>query len=217
MLVMPSNNSGFHCGFIAGSYPGRLGWLLNTDSWRQGPNQLIPWALDNGAYAAWVQKRPWNEKAFYDRLDACHTADCPPPLWVVVPDVVTDREATLESWRIHAPRVQEYGHKLAMAVQDGMTPGDVPANASVVFVGGSVEWKWRHLKDWTGAFPRVHVGKVNSERLLWQAYESGAESCDGTGWFRGDQQQLAGLVRFLDQTSKGKTSRHPDLFQLSNS
>jgi hypothetical protein len=36
----------------------------------------------------------------------------------------------------------------------------------------------------------------------------GVESCDGTGWFRGDQNQLAGLKKYLAQSS-GK-ERRPD-------
>ena len=51
---------------------------------------------------------------------------------------------------------------------------------------------------WTKAFPgRVHVARVNSERLLWMADKAGAVSCDGTGWFRGNERQLAGLERYL--------------------
>jgi hypothetical protein len=61
---------------------------------------------------------------------------------------------------------------------------DVPYNADIVFIGGSTSWKWRTLRTWTGAFPRVHVGRVNSRRLLEMAENCGAESCDGTGWFR---------------------------------
>jgi hypothetical protein len=43
---------------------------------------------------------------------------------------------------------------------------------------------WSTGREWTKHFPRVHVGRVNSRRLLEQAESAGAESCDGTGWFR---------------------------------
>ena len=36
----------------------------------------------------------------------------------------------------------------------------------------------------------MHVGRVNTERRLWQCARLGAESCDGTGFFRGDPVQL---------------------------
>jgi hypothetical protein len=84
-----------------------------------------------------------------------------------------------------------------------MTPRDVPANAHTVFVGGSTPWKWRNLKTWTSEFPHVHVGRVNTHRLLWMAHMAGAESCDGTGWFRGCQQQLRGLWRYLEESHGG--------------
>ena len=90
-----------------------------------------------------------------------------------------------------------------MAVQDGMEPGDVPAEAGVVFVGGSTEWKWRTVRDWCDAFDRVHVGRVNTNGKLWECHEAGAESCDGTGWFRGDQRQLRGLIAYLERSSQG--------------
>lgn len=84
-----------------------------------------------------------------------------------------------------------------------MTPHDVPDDAEVVFVGGTTKWKWRNLRTWTDNFPRVHVGRVNSERLLWMAHESGAQSCDGTGWLRGGDDRLCELRRYLTQSTNG--------------
>ena len=66
-----------------------------------------------------------------------------------------------------------------------MTPDDVPSEASVVFVGGTMEWKLRNLTMWTSAFDRVHVGAINTFKNLLRCQELGVESCDGTGWFRG--------------------------------
>ena len=96
------------------------------------------------------------------------------------------------------------GFKLAMAVQDGMTPDDVPSNCDVIFVGGTDAWKMPSLPMWTANFPRVHVGRINGYRGLWQCHEAGAESCDGTGYFRGDKKQLAGLIRYLEESTKGR-------------
>jgi hypothetical protein len=102
--------------------------------------------------------------------------------------------------------MQAFGVKMALAVQDGMTAADVPAEADVVFIGGSTSWKWRSLPEWTAAFPRVHVGRVNSLRLLLMAENAGAESCDGTGWFR-DPTRLAELSSYLSHNHN-----HPQLF-----
>lgn len=95
---------------------------------------------------------------------------------------------------------------MAFAAQDGMTPADVPSDADVVFVGGSTSWKWANLRMWTDNFPRVHVGRVNSRRLLEQAEQAGAESCDGTGWFR-DPERTAELEAYLKNPLP-----HPDLW-----
>ena len=189
MIVMPSNNTGFEAGMMAGKFPGRIGHLHSVESPRE-PKQGIPWALDNGVFGAWQQQREWSEDPLYRYLDQYAAWS---PMWVVVPDWVGDRDETLRRWDQHADAIQAFGVPMAMAVQDGMTHADVPAEASIVFVGGTTSWKWRNLRTWTDNFPRVHVGRVNTYKLLWMAHEAGAESTDGTGWFRGCRKQLAGL------------------------
>lgn len=180
MIVMPSNNTGFECGRLFGMFPDRLAHLHSVESPRE-PAPNSPWALDNGVFGAWQRGAEWSEEPFYRYLDKYSAWR---PLWAVVPDAVGDRELKLAKWDEHSHAVAAFGVPLAIAVQDGMTPNDVPENADVVFVGGSTSWKWRTLRTWTGAFHRVHVGRVNSRRLLEMAENCGAESCDGTGWFR---------------------------------
>jgi len=205
VIVMPSNNTGFECGFIAGKYPGRIGHLHSCDSLCE-PRMRVPWALDNGVFGAWQAGREWSEEPLFKFLDKYSAYS---PSWVVCPDWVADRELTLKKWKDFSPALRAYGHPLAFVVQDGMTPDDVPKDADVVFVGGSTSWKWRNLTTWTTHFPRVHVGRVNTYGLCWQAHEAGAESCDGTGWFRGDKDQLDGLVRYLDESTNGR--KQPEL------
>lgn len=200
---MPSNCVGFNAGYLFGKYPGRLAHLHSVDRIAE-PIQGIPWALDNGVFGAYKAAKPWSEEPLYDFLDRYAAWK---PLWVVVPDWVGDRNETLRRWDQHAPALQAFGVPLAMAVQDGMIPDDVPNECSVVFVGGSTSWKWRSLPMWTSSFPRVHVGRVNTIKLLLQAENSGAESCDGTGWFR-DPKRLAELTSYLSHDHN-----HPDLFK----
>ena len=202
MIVMPSNNTGFAAGFLFGKHPGRLGHLHSVESPRE-PVQGIPWAMDNGVFGAWSSGKQWSEEPLYRYLDDYAAWK---PLWVVVPDWVGDRDETLRRWDQHAPALQSFGVPLAMAVQDGMTPSDVPKECSVLFVGGSTSWKWRSLPMWTSSFPRVHVGRVNSIRLLLIAENAGAESCDGTGWFR-DPRRTAELASYLSHDHN-----HPDLW-----
>lgn len=197
---MPANSANRLTYLWQGRY-GSLGWLYNatTDAGRD-PWGEMPWAIDNGVYGAWSNTRAWNHRAFYTGLDtlmrkarACRHL----PLWIAVPDWVADRDTTLRRWHIHAPRIAAHGVPMAFVVQDGMTPADVPDAAAIVFVGGSTAWKERTLGMWCARFPRVHVGRVNGYRMLRACADAGAESCDGTGWFRGDQKQLEGLKRFL--------------------
>lgn len=200
---MPSNNGGIQVGYMAGKYPNKIGWLLSPDGWQKPPSWM-PYAIDNGAYPAWANNKPWDEDKFLNHLEKTKTAPHK-PLWIVVPDVVTDREATIEKWNPWSKQIRDILFKvpLAFAVQDGMTKSDVPEDAEVIFVGGSTEWKWKNLYEWTKNFKRVHVGRVNSERLLWMAHEAGAESCDGTGWVRGGEERLEELHRYLQQSTGG--------------
>lgn len=201
---MPSNNTGFAAGFLFGKHPGRLGHLHSVESPRE-PINGIPWAMDNGVFGAWASGKKWSEEPLYKYLDEYSAWK---PLWVVVPDWVGDRDQTLRLWDQHAPALQSFGAPLAMAVQDGMTPADVPKECSVLFVGGSTSWKWRNLPMWTSSFNRVHVGRVNSIRQLLMAENAGAESCDGTGWFR-DPHRTAELARYLSHDHN-----HPDLWNV---
>jgi hypothetical protein len=161
----------------------------------------MPYALDNGAYGAWEKKHEWDEHAYIELLENARRATY--PLWAAVPDVVCDRDATIAKWPIWSRKVREIlpHTPLAFVVQDGMTPADVPADAEVIFVGGGNDFKWRTLRTWTANFPRVHVGRVNSERKLWQCHDAGAESCDGTGWTMGGEDRLAELKHYLEISS----------------
>lgn len=189
-------------GYLCGKYPNRLGWLISPDGWRKPPTWM-PYSLDNGAFGAWLHKKEWDEGKFLQLLERARMHF--PPLWVVVPDVVMDKDATLAKWECWSKVIKSLlpSTPLAFAVQDGITKEDVPENAEVVFIGGSTEWKWKHLRMWTASFPRVHVARVNSERMLWMADEAGAESCDGTGWMRGGEERIEELERYLRLSTGG--------------
>lgn len=199
-MVMPANNGKWQVHYWQGRYGG-LGHLYSPGGAR-GPWPHLPYALDNGAYPAFTSGKPWDEAAWLRHVDY-YLAAALPPRWLLVPDVVQDRGATLDRWRHYEPWLRCNRDlsrcALALAVQDGMEPADVPAGVDVVFVGGSTDWKWATVRAWCAAFPRVHVGRVNGYRGLRICADAGAESCDGTGWFRGDQAQLAGLERFLTE------------------
>ena len=199
MIVMPANNTGIRIGYLAGRFPGKLGHLFSPGA-HAGPFDFMPYALDNGAYSAFTHGKPWDEELWFKHLDWAKLSG-QKPLWAIVPDVVADRNGTLHNWEVYAPQLAKYGWPLAFAVQDGMTVSDVPKNADVVFVGGSTEWKWSTSEVWCEQFPRVHVGRVNTYRRLWDCHDYGAESCDGTGWTRGNQVQARGLRAYLEEST----------------
>jgi hypothetical protein len=207
VIVMPTNNCKAEVHYWAGKYGG-LGHLYGPEAGaRRGPYAHLPYALDNGAFAAWTEQRVWDAAQWCRLLEWGAAAEIA-PLWTLIPDVVTDAPATLASWKTYAQTVRDtYGWPIALAVQDGMKPEDVLALAvqpDVVFVGGSTQWKWASASWWTKSFPRVHIGRVNSVRRLYLCAEIGAESVDGTGWFRGDATQTDGLRQFLEDQQAGK-------------
>lgn len=208
MIVMPSNNTGAHASELSDTYPGRVGNLLSPGGWRAPVNDC--YALDNGRYPAWASGKEWSEADYLDFLlkAASHPVA---PRWVLVPDCVGDCVGTLREWERWSPQIAEMGWPLAFAVQDGMIPENVPSEADVIFIGGTTGWKRRTLFQWCHSFRRVHVGRINTKRWLWECHKAGAESCDGTGWYRGDQMQLAGLVEYLARSSQNLGPRQIEL------
>ena len=204
MMVMLANNTGAIVHYLAGKYEGRIGHLYSPGAERK-PVFWLPYALDNGRFVCWSQGQTWDEAAYLRLLDSHGKA----ALWCLVPDVVADRDATLRQWDKWLPRMA--GLTLALALQDGMTTADVPNEADVLFVGGTTEWKRRTLYEWPKNHGRVHVGRINTEKWLWGCEQAGVESCDGTGWFRGDQVQLRGLLRYLDRSARGVGPRQRSL------
>jgi hypothetical protein len=197
MIVMPSNNGYGLVHYLAGKYPGTIGWLMSPDGYRT-PRPWLPFALDNGQFASWSKKREWPEDDFFNMLDRCKLQPLK-PRFVVVPDEVADREATIYLWHQYEKALRRYGWPLAFAVQDGMSLRDIPKSADVVFIGGSTKWKWRNAALFCAGFPRVHIGRVNWFDKLEYCENVGAESCDGTGFFRGGEgsEQATQLHDFL--------------------
>jgi len=212
VIVMPSNNCKAEVHYWQGKYGG-LGHLYAPGGER-GPYRHLPYALDNGAFGAFSRGDDFDAEAFTDLLEWA-AAQAIEPLWVVVPDVVGDAKATLEKWQREAAGVRDrFGFRLALAVQDGMRPSDVrelKLEPDVIFVGGSTRWKWESLPGWCATHPRVHVGRCNRPEALYRCAALGVESCDGTGWFRGDPVQTEGLRLFLERQSRGRAVQHYDM------
>lgn len=194
---MPANCTGWfwHC---LARETGRLGHLFFPGAQR-GPWPWFPYALDNGAFAAWNAKQnTWDESRWsvdaWRQLIFWASAQMEAPRWAIVPDVPGNAEATLERYARFAGEIP---FTKALAVQDGMTPEQAKSvKPDVICVGGSTEWKWATIEQWAGAFPRVHLLRCNMPDKLMYLQGLGVESCDGTGWARGNRNQTEGLEQW---------------------
>lgn len=143
----------------------------------------LPYALDNGAWSAFQQQRPWDSQRF-QRLLRQRGGDAE---WVVVPDIVAGGMRSLALSLAWLPRILDAAPYALLAVQDGMQPPDVApylGSRVGIFVGGSTTWKLTTLPHWCGLGAqmscRVHIGRVNSLRRLRACQLAGATSFDGT-------------------------------------
>lgn len=203
MRVLLSNNTGSKAKHLNEMFPDMVGHLIGPGGYRRP----FPWySIDNGRFASWAHGTSWDEKAFRSLLEKARGCQ-----WVVVPDVVGDMDLTMREWDRWAPRLESEGFRLAMACQDGMEPRMVP-DGVVAFVGGTMDWKLKVIDWFASECERVHVGRINRERLLWYCDECGVESVDGTGWFRGNVRQLASLERYLTRKAAGLGRWQPMLF-----
>lgn len=208
MMVMPANNTHWLVHVLAGAHPGSVGHLY-TPTRTERPMPHLPYGLDNGMFARALKDLDLDREAWDKSLDR-YCAHQIPPKWLVVPDVPFNGEATLARWESESPVLVDRHIPLALAVQDGMTPAiveELTLRPDVIFVGGTTEWKWATMADWCKAFPRVHVARVNGRRGLDRCVEACAESCDGSGWFRGDPRQLIELVTFIADYWNGDRAR----------
>ena len=207
MIVMPANATGWLWHSMARE-TGRIGHLFSPGAQR-GPFPWFPYALDNGAFSCWdmrancfdhdkwaSKEEEWRKLLIWAQFQDCKAR------WAIVPDVIGDGQATIQQWSKYAPTVQAANIPLSVAVQDGMTRDDVRSlfpRPDVIAVGGTTEWKWATVEMWARSFPRVHVLRCNSPQKLYELEAMGVESCDGTGWNRGDKTQTRGLEEWARQ------------------
>ena len=216
MIVLPANATGmfFHC---LARETGRLGHLYSPGAER-GPWPWFPYALDNGCFSLWTpetnhfDEAAWRDKgeAEWKRLVFWASAAAQKPAWAIVPDWPGDWTATARKYRDYVDELTACGIPLAVAVQDGCTVKDVrnlSPTPAVICVGGSTNWKWATAEKWIKNFPRVHILRCNSPEKLYWLESLGCESCDGTGWNRGDRTQTRGLEEWA--RSRGAATNAP--------
>lgn len=219
MIVMPANSTGWfwHC---LSRETGKLGHLYSPGQQR-GPWPWFPYALDNGAFACWTpngntfDEEKWKAvEVMWVKLLEWTKCVTQKPMWAIVPDRPGSRDETIERYQRYAPILQQFDIPLAVAAQDGMTANDVrdlDPKPFRICVGGTTEWKWGSIEMWCREFPRqVHLLRCNAPDKLEYLRKLGVESCDGTGWNRGDRKQTAGLEKWCrGLLNKHRWNLHP--------
>lgn len=185
-------------------YPDFVGVLFSPERTRHYPE--VPFAIDNGAYGAWLKGQDFNEKKF---IEVCHKFSRFNPLFVVCPDKVNDRAATIGLWNKWKPFLSDLNLSAAFVFTNGMTIRDIPSDADYVFIGGDNRFKEWAIANRSAIIKPVHVGRVNYHSRLWKCHNHGISSCDGTGWFRGDRKQRQILIDYLEIVS-GNANRESD-------
>ena len=149
----------------------------------------ISLALDNGAFANYKNGQPFNEYAFLWHLNQCIFKKVQLD-FIVCPDIVAGGVKSLEFSLRWADRLN--WNRLALVVQDGMTIDDIPEDDrfSHIFVGGTVDWKWRTAGTWIKYAHEIgkkcHVGQCGTLSKINHCRDLGADSVDSTSFVRND-------------------------------
>lgn len=158
------------------------GWRLLVSATGVHRHEGFPYAIDNGAWTAFQQDRPFDADAFRKLLRSHgDRAD-----WIAVPDIVAGGLESLAFSRSWFAELAAY-RLILIPVQDGMTVDDVRPLLGPrvgIFLGGTTEWKLSTMQQWgelarhVGAY--YHVGRVNTKKRIRMCQEAGAHSFDGT-------------------------------------
>lgn len=159
------------------------GWRLMVSATGVLRHEGFQYALDNGAWTAYQQGRPFDERAFVTALRKLGSgAD-----WTVLPDQVAGGHASLDLSLRWMRQVLDESPMALLAVQNGMEPKDVRPFIGPrvgIFVGGDTTWKLETLPAWCALGLElgvwVHVGRVNTARRIKACAEAGAMSFDGS-------------------------------------
>lgn len=171
---------------------GEAGWhiLIVASDLRPGAAELgIPYALENGGWAAHTAGQPFDEQAFAKSVEAVGArAD-----WISAPDIVMGGRASFDLSVRWLPRLEQMapGQRILFVAQDGFERPEILEQLAPmlgdrlgIFIGGSTEWKEGTLPLWGAVAAErgcwLHVGRVNTTRRVSLCAAAGATSFDGT-------------------------------------
>ena len=164
--------------------------------------KLIPgrWAMDNGAFIEFKADR------FVAMLQRFHKR--PGCRFVAAPDAVGDSHQTALNWPFWSKLIRGCGFAPALVAQDGLTPADVPwGETAALFIGGHTEWKLGPQAQTLISYAKsrglwVHMGRVNSQVRIWDAYRKGVDSFDGSKYSRWSDKWIPEAVETLAATDQ---------------
>lgn len=170
----------------------KLGWgrmLVNSEP---DPYEDEPWGLDNGAYTAWAQDRPFPEDTFLERVETARQVaedrDSLPEM-AVVPDRIGEGMESLEFSLSWIDRCQSVAPEFPwyLGLQEGMTFDAVRDVAhrfdGFLLGGGNRRRSFKGLaRQWCSIARdhdiNFHFARVSTRWALMHAAEVGADSAD---------------------------------------
>jgi len=174
------------------------GWLFSPTNYSK--NFREQFCLDNGCFSAYLNKKTWDEVAFYDYLRMFVPYK---PDFTVVPDIVAGGMDSFEFSLSHAPAIPRPRY---LAVQDGMISNDIRWDLDKfdgIFVGGTVKWKMDTAKMWADIAHlhgiKCHVGRIGTFQGYALCEGWGVDSVDGTNPSRNCNERP--LRMFKEQSS----------------
>lgn len=160
------------------------GWRLMLSPGGVLRTEGFAYALDNGAWSAFAQKKPWDAARFIAALATFGAAAD----FVIAPDIVCGGMESLDVTLAWLPRVLDATPRVLIAVQNGMNPGHLAGILSPrvgIFVGGDTTWKEATMDMWSDVAAQAgawcHVGRVNTQRRIKLCQMAGVDSFDGSG------------------------------------
>lgn len=165
------------------------GWGRMVTTRRIKPYPGEPYAIDNGAYSCFTNKKPWKEADFLKLVKVVEGIG-PGPYMAITPDIVAGGLKSLQmsnEW-IERPELQN-NFPWYLAVQNGMRHEWIEDAITKypyagIFVGGDNRFKRNTSTEWIALGHKyglkVHIGRVGTPRKIRWANDIGADSCDSS-------------------------------------
>lgn len=192
-----------------------LGLMIQPSTIAHAP--AIPrygaWAYDNGAYGS----KPFCPVAWFDHLSMLLSTYSDTHLFAVAPDVVGDWARTWERTEVWIQPMRKIGARVAVVLQDGATPANVPWDKfDACFIGGTTDWKLGEEAAqcvWIAhAYGMlVHVGRVNTIKRAKYFRKMAVDSIDGTMLKFHPAEQSRILTQLLTMANEPRTRETQEL------